>query len=165
MKRRGITMVETVLSTVVVSVLLAGSLSAAVSSRALSSAADHRRQALWLADELLGEVLQKSYVDPQTPSAGKGPDSGEKTRGDFDDVDDYTDWEEKPASDASGVPIPGAERLTRVVRLSTGAASGYTTGSGIWTDFTVVRVEVYRGGALVCAIEGVRTNAGPGVGR
>lgn len=164
MKRRGITMVETVLSTIVVSVLLAGALSAAVSSRGLVSAADQRRQALWLADELLGEILQKSYTDPQTPGGAAGPEAGEKARVDFDDVDDFTDWKESPVADATGALIAGAEHLTRVVTLSTGASAGYKTGTGIWTDFTVVRVEVYRGAARLCVMEGVRTDAGPGVG-
>lgn len=164
MNRRGITMVETVLSTIVVSVLLSGALSATVSSRALVSAADQRRQALWLADELLGEIMRKPYTDPQTPAGAAGPDAGESKRADFDDVDDYTNWKETPAADASGTPIAGAERLTRAVTLSTGVKEGYQVGTGIWADYTVVRVEVYRGDALLCSIKGVRTDAGPGVG-
>ncbi len=164
MKRRGITMVETVLSTIVVSVLLAGSLSAAVSSRGLVVAADQRRHALWLADELLGEILQKSLTDPQTPGAAAGPDAGESKRVDFDDVNDYLNWKEEPVDDATGTPIPGAGHLNRVVVLSTGVDEGYVTGVGIWTTYTVVRVEVYRGSALLCSLEGVRTDAGPGVG-
>lgn len=164
MNRRGITMVETVLSTIVVSVLLAGALSASVSSRGLVSVADQRRQAMWLADELLGEILQKSLTDPQTPGAPAGPDTGESKRADFDDVDDYSNWKESPVAYASGAPIPGAAHLTRVVTLSTGAKEGHQPGTGIWADYTVVRVGVYRGDVLLCALEGVRTDAGPGVG-
>ena len=92
----GFTLIEVIIFIVVVGAGLAGILS--VYNNAIKSSADPivRKQAAALADSILGEILQKEYLDPD----GSG---GETTRDTMDDVDDYngktkalfTDW---PAS-------------------------------------------------------------------
>ncbi|KAA0216468.1 MAG: hypothetical protein DYG94_04790 [Leptolyngbya sp. PLA3] len=162
---RGVTMVETVLSTIVVSVLLSGALSAAVSSRGTRVVAEQRAFAVDLADDLLCEILQQAFVDPQTPGAAPGPDTGETTRADYDDIDDYSGWQASPPTSIDGTAIAGAEGLTRMVTLLDGKAAGFVPSGGVWETFTAVRVEVYRGSVLLCRLEGARTDARSGVGR
>ena len=92
----GFTLIEVIIFIVVVGAGLAGILS--VYNTAIKSSADPivRKQAAALADSILGEILQKEYLDPD----GSG---GETTRDTMDDVVDYdgktkalfTDW---PAS-------------------------------------------------------------------
>lgn len=161
----GITMVETVLSTIVVSVLLSAALSAAVSSRAVALAARDRALALELAHDLLSEILQKWYVDPQTPEAAGGPDAGETKRSDYDDIDDYGGWKASPPTTPDGAAIAGADGLTRAVTLLDEKSAGIKPQADMWQTFSVVRVEVYRGTKLLCRLEGLRTDARAGVGQ
>ncbi|GAB4383724.1 MAG: hypothetical protein Kow0022_04300 [Phycisphaerales bacterium] len=162
--RHGLTLVETVLSTIVVSVLLSGALTAAVSSRSVLAAADERALALQLADELMQEILQQAYVDPQTPTAPPGPDAGETSRADFDDVDDYADWTSTPATQRDGTLIPGGEHVTQRVSLISMDKAALIPKAAMSTDFTVVRVEIVRNSKLLCRLDALRTDVRKGVG-
>lgn len=162
-ERRGFTLIETVLSTILVSVLLCAALSATIGARGGSVAAADRARALELAEELLAEIMQQAYVDPQTPTAAAGPDAGETSRGDYDDIDDYDGWKQSPPQDIDGLAIAGSDGLTRMVTLLKPAAAGYSITAPLSDQCTIVRVEVYRGNALLCRLEGLRNDASESV--
>lgn len=91
--RRGLTMVEAILSTVIVGSVLVATMrlvgGAARSGKLLSDGA----VAADVADGLVAEILTKSYTDPVTPT-GFGVEAGETTtsKANYDDVDDYDGW-------------------------------------------------------------------------
>lgn len=80
---RGFTLIELIIFIVVVGVGLAGIVS--VMNTVVKSSADPmvRKQAIALADSVMGEVLQKAYADPD------GVQGNETTRDTMDDVDDF----------------------------------------------------------------------------
>jgi len=83
-RSRGFSLIELVFFIVVVSIGLVGILKVMDVSVAGSADPQVRKQAIALAESILGEVLQKPYTDPDPAQT-----SGESTRATFDDVDDY----------------------------------------------------------------------------
>lgn len=81
-RQQGLTLIELVISIVVISIALTAILS--VMNRTTASSADPmvRAQAVAIAEGYLEEILLQSYLDPDGSEAGEN-------RATFDDVDDY----------------------------------------------------------------------------
>jgi len=103
--RRGLTLVEVSVSTLLVSLLIIGSLNAVSMSTRLAQSSMQRAAGTALAEGLLEEVLDQAYVDSTNP--GFGPETGETSndRSLFDDVDDYDAWTESPPVDLAGTVL------------------------------------------------------------
>lgn len=104
--QQGVTLVELVISIVIMSFAMVGVLSAFGLGVSRSADPLWQNKSLKLAQLYLDEILAKSY-DDNTPvgglphvaapsCAGLGPDSGESARIDFDDVDDYHGTDDSP---------------------------------------------------------------------
>ncbi|MFT3785693.1 MAG: hypothetical protein QM770_05940 [Tepidisphaeraceae bacterium] len=80
-----------------------------------------KAQAMALAKQLMSEIVQCRYADPDT-------DSGE-TRSTYDDVSDYNGLVESPPTDQTGTALPGYTGWTRrvTVRLVTLASPSTTS--------------------------------------
>jgi MSHA pilin protein MshD len=107
-----VTLVELVISIVVLSIAMVALMNAF--SVSMSSSADPlwRNKTMKLAQLYLDEILSKAY-DHNTPlgglpfvatpsCAGLGRESGETDRADFNDVDDYDGWTEAPPLSLNG---------------------------------------------------------------
>ena len=114
----GFTIVEAVISTVIVAVMLVAALSAAGASRVIQYKVSLHNRGRLLAERLLAEIVGQAYEDPNAPVVF-GPESGEQTtvRSDFDDVDDYHGWSENPPTDKDGSAIPQTDGWQRVVTV------------------------------------------------
>ena len=139
--RRGFTLVEAVISVVVVGVMLVaslGMLGTAARSRQIRME-QGRGQALAL--DLMSEILQCPYEEaettgatiienpsgmvkeipkPKTPTPPVfGPETGETdgTRTAFDDVDDYDGWSASPPESKTGVTLTEYDGWTREVTV------------------------------------------------
>jgi MSHA pilin protein MshD len=111
-RRRGFTMVETVICVVIVAVMLVAALEMIGTAARLRGTQTDQSRAAALARELLAEIMQYSYVDPELPTVLLGPELAE-TRGTFDDVDDYNGLTESPPQKPDGTPLPGFTGWTR----------------------------------------------------
>ena len=69
-----------------------------------------------MAESLLSEIVQSHFSEPDSASQF-GPESGEQTREDFDDVDDYAGLSENPPLEKNGAPIFGADEYTRITSI------------------------------------------------
>ena len=103
-ERGGFTIVEVVISVVIVGVLLAASLRAVGLSRILQYRTMEQTRANEMARALLAEIGQKAYADPGAAPVF-GPESGE-TRAAYDDVDDYDGFAEHPPLTREGTKLP-----------------------------------------------------------
>jgi type II secretory pathway pseudopilin PulG len=120
-RRGGLTLIETMLAMVVLSLAVFGLLSTLLAGEQQLQEADHAMAASRLARDLLEEILGKAYEDPQAPGNGLGPDSGERDRTLFDDCDDFNNYKEDPgsASNAAGVLYPPNQQVfSRRVKVS-----------------------------------------------
>lgn len=107
---RAFTLVEAVISTIIVAVMLVAALSAVGASRVIQYKVSLHNRGRLLAESLLAEIVQQAYEDPNDPVVF-GPETGEQTtnREDFDDVDDYDNWSESPLEDKDGNEIPQSD--------------------------------------------------------
>lgn len=157
---RGFSLVEAVISIVIVAGLFVVALNTLGASRTSRAATTQRSSALLLAQDLMAEILQRPYADPdQTPAVGleTGESTGDRTR--FDDVDDYLGWSASPPQYPDGTKIPWATAYKREV-------------DGIWvnpkdlaqtsvTETGAKRIDVtvsFRDRKLI-TLHAVRTNA------
>jgi type II secretory pathway pseudopilin PulG len=121
-KLYGLTLIEVVASTMIVSLMAVASLNALAAATKSSNSIGNRAIAAGLADELMAEIMMQPYSDPDG-SAVFGNESGESTtsRAAFDDVDDYNGWNASPPKYRDGTTIPDRTNwrqrvvITRVV--------------------------------------------------
>jgi len=160
-RRRGLTLIEVVVSTLIVGVMTVAALNTLGAATRSSEAAGNRAVALGLADDLMAEILNGAYSEPSGAPVF-GPESGENTgtRAAFDDVDDYHGWNRMPPQTRDGVNLPDrAEWRRRVVVERVVPTNPAQTTSGS-TDQGAKRIRViveYQGAVLIEQIA-VRTN-------
>lgn len=111
----GATLVELLLSIVIVAIAASAVLGVLSTTNASSADPMLRHQAASIAEAYLEEILLKSFEDPD------GVD-GEVARADFDDVDDYDGLLDAGARDQFGNPIAALGDYTVSVNVSSSAA-------------------------------------------
>jgi MSHA pilin protein MshD len=90
--RPGFTLVESLMSVLIVSLVLVAALGTIGAIGRTRQVQVDRAAAAQFGDQLMSEILQCYYQDPS--GAGPlGPDTGESSRDQFDDVDDYDKWQ------------------------------------------------------------------------
>ena len=99
-KQRGVTLVELLVSIVIVSIAASGVLGVLSMTTAASADPMIRHQAAAIAEAYLEEIMLKPVSDPD------GVD-GEAARADYDDLDDYDGLLDSGARDQFGAPIAG----------------------------------------------------------
>ncbi len=114
---RGFTLIELIISIVVVSIALGGVLMAINYTVTHSADPMLQHQALAIAESYLEEILLKPFADPD------GVD-GEGSRALFDDVDDYDGLSDSGARDQTGTAIAGLDNYTVDVVVTNTALNG-----------------------------------------
>jgi type II secretory pathway pseudopilin PulG len=130
----GFSLVEAMVSAGIVGVMLVASVNLLSSAARTRVADSNRRTALLLAQQLMSEVIAQPYKDENLLALLFGPELGENSRADFDDVDDYSNYQEKPLKDRGGAVIAGFEawkRKVKVIYVSTGDLSQSATDTGL----------------------------------
>ena len=134
-RRSGLSLLEVVISTLIVGLVLVGALNTAGSVIRSQRMNAERLDANPLAAQLLSEIVANYYTDPEEPGGPIGLETGESasTRAEFDDVDDYDDWTATPPEAKDGTVISGYAGWTRAVQINdadptTGESTGSETG-------------------------------------
>ena len=156
-------MIEVVVATLLSGVVIIGSLDVMGNATKTRSVNSDYALGPMLANELLTEVMSRSYEDPEAPGTGSifgvGKEAGETTRNTFDDVDDYWNYSESPPLDSSGQAMAqyaGWERTVswNYVSVTTGAYSI------IPTDLKKVNVTVTSPDGTITRRYGIRSKEG-----
>jgi Tfp pilus assembly protein PilV len=117
--RRGTTLVEVAVSAVLVGLMLVATMNAVGAVFRTRLVARQRQQGETLARELMAEIFQASYEDPQGGTTfGLEPDESGSTRAKFDDVDDYHGYSESSLADKAGTALPDCTGWSRKVTIS-----------------------------------------------
>jgi len=112
------TIIEAVMSTVIVAVMLVAALNTVGASRLTQHKASLAVRGRLLAEALMSEILNESYKDPDgTPVFGAESGESTATRADFDDVDDYDGWTASPPTDKNGTPLVNGADWRRAVTV------------------------------------------------
>ncbi len=146
---RGVTLVELILSIVVIGAALAGVTMVIVRNTSASADPLIWHQAAIIAEAYLEEALTKEFTDPNPPEGGE-------TRATYDDVLDYNNIvAESPPRDQNGTPIAALAGYSVNVQVIPEAF-----GTPAVSSANAVRVQVTvttpAGGSIV--VSGYRTN-------
>jgi type II secretory pathway pseudopilin PulG len=96
--RRGLTLMEVVIGTLLVGLVLAATLEMIGPTVRSSRLAGEKTLARWLADQMADEIAVLPYEDPTSHAGVLGRESGESpgSRTALDDVDDFRGWSAAP---------------------------------------------------------------------
>ena len=159
-RRRAARLVEVAMASLLVGVLLIAALNS-VGARLRHQAllADQQR-AHRLAEQLLAEVLEHRYADPdETPIFGPEASESGGTRSVFDDVDDFDGWDQTGPVDRDGVALANATLWRRTVNVAYVPANDMTGTSGSDQGLKRITVNVYYDGQLLASRVGIRSRA------
>lgn len=114
--RSGLSLTEVVVSTMLVGLVLVGSMNGIGGVVRMQEAAQQDSDGLALAQQLMAEVLQQHYLDPNsTPAFGLEGAEVASQRSTFDDVDDYHNWNKTPPVARDGTALKGYDGWTRSI--------------------------------------------------
>jgi type II secretory pathway pseudopilin PulG len=146
--RRGFSLVEAVMSTLIVSGMLVAALTSVVSSRAIRGRMADRMRGQELAMDLMAEVLQQTYQPPAAPLVGRTA---------WTDLDDYNGLIDIPPLTKAGNLIPdcaGWSRTVSVQPIDPVTLLPSTSGN---TGIKQITVSVNRGSLVVATVAAYRT--------
>lgn len=165
--RRGISMAETVLASLLIGFVLVATLQiVAPMVRSTSLQAD-RIVASNLANELAEEILAKPFQDPDSSDPDLiGVDDGERSdqRGDFDDIDDYHAWASSPpklSNNQANIFLSGWERSVKVAHVEVDNPS---TTSAAYTGLKAITIVVKKDGIEHARLVVLQSNQADQVG-
>lgn len=114
--RRGLSLVEVSVSTALVGLMIVGAMRCLTASLQSSERSTDQTVAMLLAEDLMEEILQQDYLEPDDPvEFGVESTESATARTAWDDVDDYDDWKASPPVDSDGVAVAGSEWTRKVV--------------------------------------------------
>jgi type II secretory pathway pseudopilin PulG len=158
--RAAFTLVEAVVSMVVVGMMLAASLNAAGVARTRQQRNADRMRALWLAQELMSEVMDKAYVDPGAlPLFGAELGELQTKRSTLNDIDDYANLSESPPRNPEGTNMTGWTGWSRTVAVTYATPANLTANSASDTGLKRIVVTVKKGSVTMAQLTGLRAKA------
>jgi type II secretory pathway pseudopilin PulG len=160
LQARGLTLIEVVASTMIVAMLAVATLNSLGAATRSADKVGNRAVAAGLADELLSEIIQQAYIDPDSSSPVFGHESGESTtlRSAFDDVDDYNSWTSSPPKYRDGTTIPNRTNWRQTVAVTWITPSNPALVSGTDQGAKRIRVTIEYLNQVLADRSAVRTN-------
>lgn len=158
-QRRGLSLMEVVLSTLLVGVVLVGALrrAGAVIVGRMQSGEDVR--AALLAQELLAEIVVEPYEDEGgAPVFGREAGESDGDRKDFDDVDDYHGWSKSPPETHDGKEYTDLDGWQRDVTVEWVQAANPAATSAVEQGLKRITVAVSFNGQKKASAVSVRSN-------
>ena len=139
-RRAGFTLVESVMSILIIGTMLVMVINTLGSSVRGMKIRQTQSRAPALASQLMAEILQASYADlDETPVFGSEASEIGSGRSSFDDVDDYHNWSATP-QDKDGAELTDMDGWTRSVEVQYVLPADLTTTSA--TDEGIKRITV-----------------------
>ncbi len=162
-RRRALNMVEVAFATVIVSVILLTALNMVGATGAGLRSITDRATGNLLAQQLMAEILQQDYEDPDAAPGSFGTEGIEavtRDRSYFDDVDDYDSWRSSPPKSKDGSVISGYPGWGR--RVDVAWVDPIDTGQILLSDTGVKRavITVTRNAVKVAELQAIRTQTG-----
>lgn len=156
--RTGFTIVEAVISMVIVAVMLTVALNVVGASRLTQQRVSLVNRGHLLADALLSEVLAQDYQEPVDVSVF-GRESGEAaaSRTNYDDVDDYAGWSSSPPLAKDGTILANSVGWKRTVQVEWVGVSDPGQIEAVETGVKRVTVTAEYGGVPQARLVALRT--------
>lgn len=172
-RRRCFTLLEVVMSSIVVALMLVGAMNAATAARALTTTTNERAAAWRLAEDLASEVatapidpMHANFVLDLTEFTANllrtvASIDADSPRADFPTIDYYHKWSASPPEDVQGAALPGFDATwSRSVEIAMIDEVGSDTLVGADIVGRRVTVTVRRRGETLAEITVLRTLSG-----
>jgi type II secretory pathway pseudopilin PulG len=164
--RRGFSLIEATFSVILVAVMFAAVMTTVGAARVVRYKTDGRSRGSTLAHDLMAEILQTPYEEPDGPGAfGRDPAESGGDRAEFDDIDDYDNWNSSPPELRDGTPLSLPVGWSRAVEVRWIVANNLTLTSGTETDAKRIIVTVKHNNVTMAQITAIRTRAFPELDR
>ncbi|MHC4628438.1 MAG: type II secretion system protein [Planctomycetota bacterium] len=161
---RAFTLVEATVSVFIVGVMVVAALSTVGATRLGEYKLGERCRALPLAQDLLAEILQQCYEDPNgSPFFGTEPGEGAASRIDFDDVDDYHNWSASPLQNKDGTDMSDLSGWRRSVQVIWVDPTNLSQTTGSDQGVKRITVTVKHDDVPAASLSAFRTSAWPGL--
>jgi type II secretory pathway pseudopilin PulG len=157
--RRGLSLIEVVAATMIVSMMTVATLDGLGAATKSAESIGNRAIAVGLADELMSEIVQQPYSDPDGSNTF-GRETGEPSspRSAFDDVDDYNTWNVSPPQYRDGTVIPNRTGWTQQVQITRVLPSDPTQTSNTEQGAKRIRVMISFQNQILADESAIRTN-------
>ncbi len=158
----GFTLVEAVISIVLVGVLLVAAINTLGATAVSTRNIEHQALGYTLVADLMAEILSQAYEEPDdTPDFGR--ESGESGGGrmDWDDVDDYDGWSATPPETKDEEPLDGYDQWTRSVEVAFVQTASLNNEVGVETGVKRITVTASFNGVPAAELVAIRTQAWP----
>ncbi|MEX0887239.1 MAG: hypothetical protein WD009_12465 [Phycisphaeraceae bacterium] len=159
-RHAGVTLVETIISALIVAGLFVAALDTLGAARGAESRTAERTQAHALAEALLSEVLSQPFEHDASPALAAADASDDTTRTGYHSVNDYHGWASAPPMEPDGSPIAGYARWRREVDVQW-VLPATLEPTNVDTGAKQVTVRVLRDELLLAELTVVRTAAWP----
>lgn len=103
--RRGLTLVEAIISLLVIALMAAAGLGAAGQAARTRRITEDRARGQALAATLLAEIMSKPYREIGSTSLGLDAGESGASRATFDDADDYKGYTQSPPTTSDATPL------------------------------------------------------------
>jgi MSHA pilin protein MshD len=158
--RRGVSLMEVTLSTMIVGMLMVASLKSfgQVTSGRNESADDVR--AKHLCRQLMAEIMSKAYEEPvNTPQFGREAGEPASYRTQWDDVDDYNGSNNSAPYDIDGWALDGfSAAWSRAVSVDFVTAADPSVVAGSDEGLKRIKVTVRKNGSIVAEMVALRSD-------
>jgi type II secretory pathway pseudopilin PulG len=156
-RRGGITLIEAVLSILIVSIMMVSVLQTLGSSAIADRVHAAQRIGPALASQLMAEILATEYEDAGgSPVFGRENGEPGSHRKKLDDVDDYDGWSSSPAEDRDGSAISGLSGWTRSVSVQWVDPSNVSTVVNVESGLKRIVVTVTDSQGRTTTVTGLR---------
>lgn len=165
--RSALTLVEATISIVIVGVMLVAALNTVGASQTTRKKTADRQRGMPLAQDLMYEILEQCYEDPDLGpgSFGVGTDKvGDGSRALWEDVDDYDGWWACPPERKDGTKLSGFEGWARSVAVKWVGPEDLSQTAAADTGVKRITVSVTYNDTLVASLVAIRTNTWPDLG-
>ena len=158
--RRALTLVEAVVSIAIIGVMLVAALNTVGASQTTQKKMGDRNRAMLLAQDLMSEIFQQSYVEPDDVVAVIGLEGGENSekREWYDDVDDYDGWSASPPEEKDGTALSDFDGWRRSVAVDWVNPANAAEEQGADTGVKRITVSVTLKDLPLATLVALRTN-------
>lgn len=159
--RAGISLVEVSVSTLLIGLVIVTALHASAGAVRNWSAASEEFQIAQLADQLMAEIRQNVYEEPDDPPVfGREAGEAANDRSAWDDTDDFDGWTASPPTAADGSPLTEFTGWTRSVTVRLAAISDPLTTPVSDEGLKMIEVTVTSPGGQTLVRQSLRSRWG-----
>jgi len=155
--RRGFGMTEAVISLTIVSVMLVAALNTVGAAQVSVRKTSGQAQGVLLAQQLMTEIMNQLYEDPNAPVFGIEPTQIGAGRSGYNDVDDYNGWSASPPQQIDGTALADLTGWTRSVAVAYASTADVRIDAITDTGIKRIIVLVERDGLPLATLTALRT--------